>query len=169
MNNEKFYKYATGIILVIFGFLSYNYYQRMNPYQPACNANESYISDTIQDWMREGVSDNSLKTNRLKVIGIGGFAEYNSIPHRNNIPLYEDFKHSTICHATVVVDFTPIIKVKKTEENKKEEDVLNDNKYLEEISVRYQLVSEVGIRMSGVDVEGMIEQVKRAINKHKEK
>lgn len=164
MNNEKFYKYATGIALVIFSFLSYNYYQRI--YQPTCNANKSYISSTIQDWMRERVSENSLKTNKLEIIDMAGFAEYNTIPHWNNVPLYEDFKHSAICKATAVVDFAPIVKAKKAEKN--EEEDLN-NKYLEEISVRYQLVSEAGIRMSGVDVEDMAEQVKKAMNKHKKK
>lgn len=167
MNNEKFYKYATGITLVIFGFLSYNYYQRMNPYQPACNINESYISGTIQDWMRERVSESSLKTNKLEVVDMGGFAEYNTIPHWNNVPLYEDFKHNTICKATVIVDFSPIVKAKKAEENK--EDDLTNDKYLEEISVRYQLVSEGGINMSGADVEDMTEQVKKAMSKHKKK
>lgn len=163
MNNEKFYKYATGITLVIFSFLSYNYYQRMNPYQPACNINESYISGTIQDWMRERVSESSLKTNKLEIIDMGGFAEYNTIPHWNNVPLYEDFKHSTICKATVIVDFAPIAKTKKAEENKE------DDKCLEEISVRYQLVSGGGINMSGVDVENMTEQVKKVMNKYKKK
>ena len=162
MNNEKFYKYVTGIALIIFSFLSYNYYQRMNPYQPACNANKSHISSTIQDWMRERISKNSLKTNKLEIIDMDGFAEYNTIPHWNNVPLYEDFKHSAICKATVVVDFAPIIKEEK-------EDNLNNSKYLEEISVRYQLVSGSGILMSGVDVEDMTEQVKKAMNKHKKK
>lgn len=164
MSNEKFYKYATGIALVIFSFLSYNYYQRMNPYQPACNANQSHISSTIQDWMRERVSESSLKTNKLEIIDMDGFAEYNTIPHWNNVPLYEDFKHSAICKATVVVDFAPIVKAEKNKE-----DNLSNSKYLEEISVRYQLVSDAGIRMSGVDVEGMAEQVKKAMNKHKKK
>lgn len=167
MNNGNFYKYATGIALIMFGFLSYNYYQRMNPYQPSCNINKSYISNTIQDWMRERVSDTGLKTNKLEVVDIDGFAEYNTIPHWNNVPLYEDFKHSTVCKATVVVDFAPINKAKRIEENKEEDS--NNNKYLEEISVRYQLVSEAGIRMSGVDVEDMTEQVKNAMNKHKKK
>lgn len=55
----------------------------------------------------------------------------------------------------------------KVEKNK--EDNLSNSKYLEEISVRYQLVSDAGIRMSGVDVEDMAEQVKKAMNKHKKK
>ena len=93
-----------------------------------------------------------------------GFAEYNTIPHWNNVPLYEDFKHSTICKATVVVDFAPIVKAEKNKE-----DNLSNSKYLEEISVRYQLVSDVGILMSGIDIEDMIEQVKKAMNKHKKK
>ncbi|MDY4884999.1 MAG: hypothetical protein SO141_01950 [Alphaproteobacteria bacterium] len=166
MNSENFYKYATGIALVIFGFLSYNYYQRTNPYQPACNVNISYISNTIQDWMRERISENNLKTNKLEIVDIDGFAEYNTIPHWDKVPLYEDFKHSTICKATVVVDFAPITKAKKVEEN---EDGVDNSKDLEEISIRYQLVSGAGIRMSGVDVEDMMEQVKNAMNKHKKK
>ena len=167
MSNENFYKYVTGIALVIVSILSYNYYQRMNPYQPTCDANKGYISETIQNWMQERVSANNLKTNKLEIIDIDGFAEYNTIPHWNNVPLYEDFKHSTVCKATVFVDFSPIIKVKKAE--KVEEENLNNSEHLEEISVRYQLVSEAGILMSGIDVEDMMEQVKKAINKHKKK
>ena len=167
MKNEKFYKFATGIALTIFGILSYDYYQRMNPYQPACSDNKNYVATTIQEWMQAHVSEDILKTNKLEVTDIGGFAEYNTIPQWNNVPLYEDFKHSTICAATVLVDFAPIIKSKESEENK--EVNLTNNEHLEEISVRYQLVSKGGIRMSGIDVEDMAKQVNKAMNKHKKK
>ena len=164
MKNEKFYKFATGIALIIFCILSYNYYQRMNPYQPACSDNKSYVATTIQEWMQAHVSEDILKTNKLEVTDIGGFAEYNTIPQWNNVPLYEDFKHSTVCTATVIVDFSPTNEVPEVEENN-----LTNSEHLEEISVRYQLVSKAGIRMSGIDVEDMAKQVNKAMNKHKKK
>lgn len=136
----------------------------MNPYQPACSDNKSHIAATIQEWMQADVSEYSLKTNKLEVTDIGGFAEYNTIPHWNNVPLYEDFKHSTVCTATVIVDFSPTNEVPEVEENN-----LTNSEHLEEISVRYQLVSKAGIRMSGIDVEDMAKQVNKAMNKHKKK
>ena len=44
-----------------------------------------------------------------------------------------------------------------------------ESKYIEEISVRYQLIGGGGIRMSGIDVEDMTKQVKEKSAKHKKK
>ena len=41
--------------------------------------------------------------------------------------------------------------------------------YIEEISIRYQLIGGGGIRMSGIDVEDMTKQVKEKSAKHKKK
>ena len=64
----------------------------------------------------------------------------------------------------------PII---KSDKNKPIDDNKNENieesKYIEEISVRYQLIGGGGIRMSGIDVEDMTKQVKEKSAKHKKK
>ena len=38
---------------------------------------------------------------------------------------------------------------------------IKESKYIEEISVRYQLIDGGGIRMSGIDVHDMTKQVKK--------
>ena len=169
MSNDKFYKGATIVALITIIFTSYSYHKANNSYQPACNVDVEHISNTLQDWMIERVSNNFVKTNKLEVIDMDGFAEYNTIPQWNNMALYEDFKHSTVCSATAFVDFAPI----KSDKNKPIDDNKNENieesKYIEEISVRYQLIGGGGIRMSGIDVEDMSKQVKEKSAKHKKK
>lgn len=46
---------------------------------------------------------------------------------------------------------------------------IKESKYIEEISVRYQLIDGGGIRMSGIDVHDMTKQVKEKGAKHKKK
>ena len=162
MNNDRFYKNVTIIALALAIFTSYNYYKSTHPYHVPCDASIEYISKIIQNWMRESVSRDFLKTNNLEVADMDGFAEYNSIPHWNKIPLYEDFKNSSVCSASVFIDLSPI-------STRKENSVQENNQEFSEISVRYQLVKGGNIRMSGFDVDDMMKQVKKVMNKHKKK
>ena len=152
----NFYKVATIIALSTALFTSYTYYRANNPKHPTCNNDTQYIANTIQDWIVQGIPNSFLKTNKLKVTDIDNFAEYNTIPQQ----LYDDFKDSTVCKATVYVDFSPI-----STDNKNIK--ADDN--IEEITVRYQLIGNSSIRMSGIDVNDMSEQVTEAIRKHKKK
>lgn len=161
MSNDKFYKYATIVALITAIATSYNYYEINNNSQPACDIDVNYISGTIQDWMKKEIPNNFFKTNNLKIVDMKGFAEYNTIPQWNRIPLYEDFKHSTVCSATAFVDLSPISTNKEKTDNA---DVVGD-KNIEEISLRYQLIVGGGIRMSGPDVEDMNKQLKEAVSK----
>ena len=167
MTNEKFYKGAVIVAILTLMFTSYNYYKVNNPSQPSCNISVEYISATLQQWMKERVPDSFLKSNNLKVLSMDGFAEYKTIPYWTNIPLYEDFKHSTICRATALVDFSPLSSNTKDIANNDKKENLEKRKQVSEISVRYQLIEGSGIRMSGFDVEDMTKQVKEAINKYK--
>ena len=65
MSNDKFYKGATIVALITMIFTSYSYHKANNPYQPACNIDVEHISDTLQDWMIERVSNNFVKTKIL--------------------------------------------------------------------------------------------------------
>ena len=165
MKNDIFYKCAIVIALIIAIIPSYNYYKINNPAHPVCNVDIEFISNTVESWMKERVSENFLKTNKLEIVEMKGFAEYNTIPQWDNVPLYEDFKYSTVCKATTVVDLSP------TSDDQEETDVNieKSNKYLEEISIRYQLIGGGNIRMSGVDVEDMSKQLKEATNKYMKK
>ena len=165
MNNDKFYKSATIVALVTAIVTSYNYYRINNIYQPSCDIDVDDISATIQDWMKERVPSNFLKTNNLEIVDMKGFAEYNTIPQWNKMPLYEDFKHSTVCNATAFVDLSPISNNKEKTDNAE----VKEDKNTEEISLRYQLIAGGGIRMSGLDVEDMTKQLKEAVGKHTKK
>jgi lipoprotein len=169
MDNDKFYKGATIVALITIIFTSYSCHKVNNPYQPACDINVEYISDTLQDWMIERVSNNFVKTNKLEVVGMDGFAEYKNIPFWNKMPLYEDFKHSVVCSATALVDFAPITSDKNKPSGDNKNENIKESKYIEEISVRYQLIDGGGIRMSGIDVHDMTKQVKEKGAKHKKK
>ncbi len=153
----NFYKVATIIALSATVFTSYTYYKVNNPKHPACDNDSQYIANTIQDWIVQGIPNSFLKTNKLEVTDIDNFAEYNTIPQQ----LYDDFKDSTVCKATVYVDFSPI------STNNKNLKAADNN--IEEITVRYQLIGNGSIRMSGIDVNDMSEQVTEAIRKHKKK
>lgn len=169
MKNDRFYKNATIIALITAIFTSYNYYKSTHPYQPSCDVNIEYISNTIQDWMRKSVSEKFLKTNHLEVVDINGFAEYKTIPQWNKIALYEDFKRSAVCSATALVDFSPITLDKENTNNEEKNENIKENNHFEKIYVRYQLVKGGGMNMSGFDVEDMTKQIKEAMNKYKKK
>ena len=95
----------------------------------------------------------------MKVVDVQGVMEYNSIPEFMKVKLYEDFKDSKVCQASLLVNYTPD----------------SEKEILEEITVRFQKIatapSEDGlfssnIISSGYDVKEMTEQVVELFKKH---
>lgn len=126
-----------------------------------CAYDKEHIIETYNDWLNNALvnSDKRAEKYPVKVLDIQGIMEYNTIPKYMKIKLYEDFKNSKVCQATVIVNYTP---------NEEKET-------LEEIRVRYQKVAtspdEEGyylknILSSGYDVKEMTEQAVELFKKH---
>lgn len=126
-----------------------------------CAYDKEHIIETYNDWLNNALvnSDKRAEKYPVKVLDIQGIMEYNTIPEYMKIKLYEDFKNSKVCQATVIVNYTP---------NEEKET-------LEEIRVRYQKVAtspdEEGyysknILSSGYDVKEMTEQAVELFKKH---
>lgn len=126
-----------------------------------CAYDKEHIIETYNDWLNNALvnSDKRAEKYPVKVLDIQGIMEYNTIPKYMKIKLYDDFKNSKVCQATVIVNYTP---------NEEKET-------LEEIRVRYQKVAtspdEEGyysknILSSGYDVKEMTEQAVELFKKH---
>ena len=146
--NSLFYKIVITIVLVVSLFMTYDYYKRMHPYHPSCDAAPTYIASTIEEWLIKGVSKSErLKKYDIKVPSVVGFNELNSIPSVMNTQLYDDIKGSAVCKATAVVNIS-------TKDGQKH--------FTEEIYIRFQLTKN-GMSMSGFDVDNMMEQLNKAV------
>ncbi len=146
--NSLFYKVVTTIVLGVSLFMTYDYYKRMHPYHPSCDASPSYVASTIEEWISERIVNlDQLKKYDIKVPSIIGINELNSIPIVMGTQLYDDIKGSAICKATAVVSMSG---------------KANSTNITEEIDIRFQLTKN-GMSMSGFDVNSMIEQLSKAI------
>lgn len=126
-----------------------------------CAYDKEHIIETYNDWLNNALvnSDKRAEKYPVKVLDIQGIMEYNTIPEYMKVKLYEDFKNSKVCHATVIVNYTPN----------------GEKETLEEIRVRYQKVAtspdEEGyysknMLSSGYDVKDMTEQAVEFFKKH---
>lgn len=146
--NSLFYKVVITIVLVVFLFMTYDYYERMHPYHPSCEENAAYITSTVEGWMKERANKlELLKQYDITVYSVAGFNELNSIPSVMGTELYDDIKGSAVCKATARVNVTR----KGVSQS-----------LTEEISIRFQLTKN-GMSMSGFDVDNMMEQLSKAI------
>ena len=126
-----------------------------------CGFDKQMIIANFQEWISNGIlqKDSRIKNNPIKVIDMAGAMEYNGIPEVMNIPLYEDFKDSRVCKATLLIDFSPN----------------GQTKNIEEINVRFQkgLSSPdednnrfTNISVSGIDVQNMTDEALKLFKKH---
>ena len=92
-----------------------------------CAYNKERIVETYNDWVNKALvqSDKRAEKYPVKVLDVQGIMEYNKIPEYMNLKMYEDFKNSKVCYATLLVNYTP---------NEEKENI-------EEIRVRYQKVA----------------------------
>ncbi|MBR2141545.1 MAG: hypothetical protein IJ853_04285 [Rickettsiales bacterium] len=126
-----------------------------------CGYNQDYLKDTYTDWINEALikADKYAEKNPIKVVGVRRVVEYNTIPEFMEVKLYEDFKDSKVCQASLLVNYTPD----------------GEKETLEEITVRFQKIATVpneeglilnDIRSSGYDVKEMSEQAVEFFKKH---
>ena len=147
-DNSHFYKAVITIVLLVSLFMTYDYYKRMHPYHPSCDASPTYVASTIEEWMKEGISKSErLKKYGVKVPSVVSFNELNSIPSVRGTQLYDDIKGSAVCQATAMVNIS-------TREPSKN--------FTEEIYIRFQLTKN-GMGMSGFDANNMMEQLEQSI------
>lgn len=78
--NSLFYKVVITIVLVVSLFMTYDYYKRMHPYHPSCDASPAYVASAIEEWMKKGIRQSErLKKYDVEVLSVAGFNELNSI------------------------------------------------------------------------------------------
>ena len=148
--NSVFYKVVITIVLLVSLFMTYDYYNRMHPYHPSCDANPDYVASTVEEWMKERADKSErLKQYDIKVPSVIGFNELNTIPSMTGTQLYDDIKGSAVCKATAMVKAT-------TQDGSKN--------LTGEIYLRFQLTKN-GISMSGFDVDSMMEQLNKVVKK----
>ncbi len=126
-----------------------------------CGYDKDMIIETYNDWVNESLkeADKIAEKHPVKAVDVIGIMEYNTTPKIMKQPLYDDFKNSRVCKATLLVNYTP---------NEEKETI-------EEIDIRFQktdtAVNEQGeyrknIFSSGYDVETMREQALEFFKKH---
>ncbi len=121
-----------------------------------CVANKEELIETFQGWVVEGIKedDKRIKKYPIEVVDVSGIIEYNTIPDK----LYDDLKNSSVCKATILINYTPD----------------TDRETIEEITVRYQrtisnydeYTKGLYIQMSGLDVLSMNEKAIKLFKKH---
>ena len=92
-----------------------------------CGHSKDDVIEMYNRWINKALisEDKRAEKHPVKVIDVAGIIEYNTIPEFMNIKLYEDFKNSKVCQASLVVNYTP--------DSEKENN--------EEIEVRFQKVA----------------------------
>ena len=75
---------------------------------PSCGGNEN-LASSMTKWLNEAMvkEDGGAKKYPVKVVGMDGFLEYGTVPAIMGTTLYNDYKNSRVCSATLNVDFTP--------------------------------------------------------------
>ena len=126
-----------------------------------CGYNQDSLKDTYTNWINKALikADKRAEQHPVKVVDVQGVMEYNTIPELMKVKLYEDFKGSKVCQASLLVNYAPDA----------------EKEVLEEITVRFQKIatapSEEGIISSniissGYDVIEMTEQAVELFKKH---
>lgn len=126
-----------------------------------CGYNQDSLKDTYTNWINKALikADKRAEQHPVKVVDVQGVMEYNTIPELMKVKLYEDFKGSKVCQASLLVNYAPDA----------------EKEVLEEITVRFQKIatapSEEGIISSniissGYDVKEMTEQAVELFKKH---
>lgn len=126
-----------------------------------CGYNQDSLKDTYTNWINKALikTDKRAEQHPVKVVDVQGVMEYNTIPELMKVKLYEDFKDSKVCQASLLVNYAPDA----------------EKEVLEEITVRFQKIatapSEDGIISnniisSGYDVREMTEQAVEFFKKH---
>lgn len=126
-----------------------------------CGYNQDSLKDTYTNWINKALikADKRAEQHPVKVVDVQGVMEYNTIPELMKVKLYEDFKDSKVCQASLLVNYAPDA----------------EKEVLEEITVRFQKIatapSEDGIISSniissGYDVTEMTEQAVEFFKKH---
>ena len=126
-----------------------------------CAHNKASIVETYNKWLNKALvnADKRAEKHPVKVVDVQGIMEYNTTPEYMKVKLYEDFKNSKVCKATLLVNYTP---------NEEKETI-------EEIDVRFQRVAtspdEMGYYSqntisAGIDVDEMQKQAVEFFKKH---
>lgn len=91
---------------------------------PLCNGTDN-LASSMTEWLNEAMAkeDSGAKKYPVKVVGLDGFLEYKTVPMFMGTMLYNDYKNSRVCSATLNVDFTPN----------------GDERNIEQIGTRYQI------------------------------
>ena len=157
---------ASIIALAILSlFVGFFFGERSNTKQTEdvihCGYNQESLKETYTNWINKALvnADKRAEKHPVKVVDVQGVMEYNSIPEFMKVKLYEDFKDSKVCQASLLVNYTPD----------------SEKETLEEITVRFQKISPApsedglfssNIISSGYDVKEMTEQVVELFKKH---